>query len=174
MNARATRAATWSAMIALLAPACLLAAEVKVERGANLLKPTNKLDSWRFEQKDAGKGKMAADGDAIAFEVTDTGIESWHVQAVQTNLDLADGKEYVLTFKAKASADRPIQVNAMIDQEDWHAIGLTEMVDLTTDWKDFRYEFRAEQTVKNKNRISFLFGNEKGKVWLKDVTLSEK
>ena len=66
---------------------------------------------------------------------------------------------------------RMVQLNAMIDQEDWHTIGLTELADVTKEWKEFTYSFRAEQTAKAKNRISFLLGSEKGKVWLKDVTL---
>ena len=140
----------------------------------NLLKPTNKPDSWRFEQHDAAKGSMAAEDEAILFTVTETDGTDWHVQAAQTNLDLKDGKEYIVTFKAKASADRPVQLNAMIDQEDWHGIGLSEGVDLGKDWKDYKYEFKAEQTVVNKNRIGFVLGTEKGKVWIKDFVLVEK
>ena len=63
----------------------------------------------------------------------------------------------------------------MIDQDDWHQIGLSELVDFGKEWKDYKYEFRADQTVKNgKNRISFVLGGDKGKVWLKDVTLTAK
>jgi hypothetical protein len=162
-------------LAALLAPTPLPAADAKSDAKTNLLKPTNKLDTWRLEQHMEGKATMTVDGDAIAFDVTATGTEPWHVQATHTGLDLMDGKEYVLTFKAKASSDRSVQVNAMIDQDDWHNIGLSELADFAKEWKDYKYEFKADQTVKaGKNRVSFVLGGDKGKVWLKDVTLTAK
>ena len=141
---------------------------------ANLLKPTNKPENWRLEQHEQATGKMTAEDDAILFEVTEVDGTDWHVQAFQTPLDLKDGKTYVLTFKAKAAADRTMQVNAGIDQEDWHSIGLQENVDLTKDWKDYKYEFKADQVVAMKSRVGFQMGGDKGKIWVKEMVLGEK
>jgi hypothetical protein len=142
---------------------------------ANLLKPTNQVGSWRFEQHEQAKGAAKAADDAIEFEVTNADGEAWHVQAVQTGLDLKDGKAYVLRYKAKAEPARSIQVNAMIDQDDWHQIGLSEDVELTKDWKDYSTTFTAMDANKEKkNRVTFVLGGEKGKVWVKDATLTEK
>jgi hypothetical protein len=173
---RPVRAPALVASLAVALTACLLASAADAPKadGKSLLKPANKPDSWRFEQHEQGKGSIAADGDAIVFDVTAVDGTDWHVQAYQIDLDLKDGKEYVLTFKAKASADRSVHCNAMIDQEDWHPIGLDENVDLTKDWKDHKYEFKAENTAAKKNRVGFQLGNEKGKVWVKDMVLTEK
>jgi hypothetical protein len=57
------------------------------DAGANLLKPTNKVESWRFEEHEGGKGSMKADGDAMVFTITDVDGTDWHVQAVQPDLD---------------------------------------------------------------------------------------
>ena len=173
---RPVRAPAVVMSLAIALAACLLAsaADAPKSDAKNLLKPTNKPDSWRFEQHEQGKGSIAADGDAIVFDVTAVDGTDWHVQAYQIDLDLKDGKEYVVTFKAKASADRSVHYNAMIDQEDWHPIGLDENVDLTKDWKDYKYEFKAENTAAKKNRIGLQLGNENGKVWVKDMTLTEK
>jgi hypothetical protein len=142
---------------------------------ANLLKPTNKVDSWRFEQHEQAKGTAKAEDNAICFETTNADGEAWHVQAVQTGLDLQEGKEYTLSYKAKADPARTISVNSMIDIDDWHTIGLAEEVELTKDWKDFSTSFKVEGANKEKkNRISFILGGDKGKVWLKDVALTEK
>src|SRR5436305_8838228 len=134
----------------------------------NLLKPANKVENWRFEQHEDGKGKISVDGDAILFEVTNSDGTDWHVQAFQTPLDLKDGKEYTITFKAKADEMREIDVEAGIDQEDWHMIGLQEKVDLGKDWKEYKYTFTASDTKPNKNRVGFVMGAAKGKVWVKD------
>jgi hypothetical protein len=140
----------------------------------SILKPTNKPESWIFEQHETAKGTCIAEGDAIVFNVTESDGTDWHVQAEQIDLDLKDGKEYVVTFKAKASADRTVTLSAAIHQEDWHNIGLSEGVEMTKDWKDFKYEFKADQTVAGKNRIGFVLGNDKGKVWVKEMTLTAK
>jgi hypothetical protein len=141
----------------------------------NLLPPAKQLDSWRFEQHESAKGNIKAEGDGVALTVTETDGTEWHVQAARPNLELKDGKQYTLAFKAKADADRTIQVNAMIDQDDWHPIGLNETPELTKDWKTYEYTFTAENVAgMKKNRITLVIGNEKGTVLIKDMTLTEK
>ena len=141
----------------------------------NLGKPSNKSESWRFEQHEAGKGTMKIDGDAAVFETTNTDGEDWHVQAIMTGLDLKEGKEYVVTFKAKGEPARTIRLSANIDQDDWHAIGLGEEVELTKDWKDYSFTFKAENIAADKkNRVGFTLGADKGKVMVKDLTITEK
>jgi len=137
----------------------------------NILKPVNKAENWRFEQHEDGKGKISVDGDAILFDVTNVDGTDWHVQAFQTPLDLKDGKEYTLTFKAKADDTREVDVEAGIDQEDWHMIGLQEKAELTKEWKDYKYTFTANDVKANKNRLGFVLGSAKGKVWVKDLVL---
>ena len=168
------RTVTFLSAAAFMLSLAALPATFGADAKKNLLKATNQPATWRFEQHELGKGTMAVDGDAIMFDVTEVGAEEWHVQVVQTGIDLTDGKEYVLTFKAKATPDRSMALNAMVDEDDWHTIGLTDLAEVGADWKDFKYDFKAESTSKGKSRISFHLGNVKGKLWLKDVTLTEK
>jgi hypothetical protein len=140
----------------------------------NLLNPTNKVESWRWEEHEGGKGAVKADGDAIVFHVAKVTGTDWHVQAVQTNLDLKDGHEYTLKFKAKCDSGCTIGINAMIDQEDWHQIGLNEQITTSKEYKEYQYTFRADGVVPKKNRISVLLGFEAGTVFVKDMTLTEK
>jgi len=137
----------------------------------NILKPANDVKNWRFEQHEEGKGKMSVEGDAILFEVTNADGTEWHVQAFQTPLDLKNGKEYTITFKAKADDTREVGVQAGIDEEDWHNIGLEEKAELTKEWKDYKYTFTANDVKANKNRVGFVLGGAKGKVWVKDLAL---
>jgi hypothetical protein len=141
----------------------------------NLGKPSNKAENWRFEQHEAAKGTMKIDGDAAVFETTNTDGEDWHVQAIMTGLDLKEGKEYVVTFKAKGEPARTIRIGGNIDMDDWHAIGLGEDVELTKDWKDYSFTFKAENVAADKkNRVGFTLGADKGKVMVKDLTITEK
>jgi len=65
-------------------------------------------------------------------------------------------------------------VNAMIDQDDWHQIGLNEEVQLKKEYNEFSFEFTASDTVAKKNRISFVLGSSKGTVSIKELTLVAK
>lgn len=156
--------------LALMASFLALAEESK-----SLLKPTNKVESWRFEQHEGGTGSLKADGDAIAFTVTEADGTDWHVQAVQTGLDLKAGNEYVVKFQIKASESRSVGLHGNIDQEDWHSIGLHETVFASTEFKPHEFTFTASDVAPNgKNRISFVLGEGKGTVWVKDLTLTAK
>lgn len=140
-----------------------------------LKKDSAKPASWQFEQHEGGKGSMKADDDAILFDVTAVDGEAWHVQTFMHDTEFTEGKEYTLTYKAKAEPARSITATATIDEDDWHAIGLQEDVELAKDWKEQTHTFKAENVTKpSKNRLGFFLGNEKGKVWIKDLTLTEK
>jgi len=140
----------------------------------NLLKPANKEESWRLEVAGDSKAAMKIDGDSVVFETSTVDSTDWHVQAVQTDLDLKDGKSYTIKFKAKSPDNVSITVNAMIDQEDWHQIGFNEEVQLGKEFKDFSFDFTASDTVTKKNRISFVLGGSKGQVSIKELTLKSK
>lgn len=152
----------------------LLASTLFVSEPVNLLKPTNKEGSWRLEKAGDTKSELKIEEDAVVFRTTVVDSTDWHVQAVQTNLDLKDQKDYVIKFKAKSPEEISITVNAMIDQEDWHQIGLNEEVQLKKEYNEFRFEFTANETVDKKNRISFVLGNSKGTVFIKELTLTAK
>jgi hypothetical protein len=159
----------------LAASLCLVAGLVALaDEPKNLLKPVNKVESWRFEEHEGGKGSVKVDGDAIVFHTTNVTGTDWHVQAIQTDLDLKDGQEYTLAFKARCDSSCLIGVHAMIDQEDWHQIGLGEQILLDKEYKEHKFTFRADGVVPKKNRISIVLGFEKATVWVKEMTLVEK
>ena len=78
-------------------------------------------------------------------------------------------------FKAKTDAMREVSVQGGIDQEDWHLVGLDEKAELGKEWKDFKYTFTAMDvnTKEKKNRVGFVLGGAKGKVWVKDLDLKQ-
>jgi len=161
-------------MKALIAVGCLLFSAILADAPTNLLKPANQLDSWRVESTDGGKCTATIKDDAIVFDVTEVDSTDWHVQAVQTDLDLKDGTTYVLRFKAMSPENKSIAVNAMIDEEDWHQIGLQEESYLGKEYREVKMEFRATDVIAKKNRISFVLGQSKGTVHIKDLSLTAK
>jgi hypothetical protein len=140
----------------------------------NLLKPANDVESWQLELSEGGEGKMEVEGDAIAFHVTKTTGTNWHVQAYQTGLDLKDGQQYVIKFKMKAVDSTEVLLIGLINQDDWHEIGLHEELMPTKDFTDYDFTFTASNVVKDSNRIGFVLGASSGIVTIKDLSLTAK
>jgi hypothetical protein len=149
--------------------ACLFAADKPAE--TNVVKKTDDVANWRLEQHEEAKATITAAEGAIVFDVTKEDGTEWHVQAFQTPVDLKDGQAYVVTFQAKADAERTAKVQAGIDVDDWHTVGLDEEVTLGKEWKKYEYKFTAADTKPMKNRIGFVVGNAKGKVYVKDLVV---
>ncbi|HEX2854030.1 MAG TPA: carbohydrate binding domain-containing protein [Opitutaceae bacterium] len=161
--------------ISLLAFACFTVVVAAANAPLSLLKPAAKIENWDLEQHDGAKAAVKLDDDAIAVTVEAITGTDWNVQLIQAGLDLKEGKSYEVSFKAKASVSRAIQVYAGVAEDDYHAIGLDEFLSISKNWTEFRSVFKAENVAaKNNNRLGFLLGQEKGTVWLKDVTLVAK
>jgi hypothetical protein len=140
----------------------------------NLLKATNDPDSWQLELTEGGKGDMKAAGDAIMFTTTETDGTNWHVQAYQTAIDLKNGKDYVVRFKMKAPQANEILLMGIINQDDWHEVGLHEEIGASADFQPYEFVFTAADAVPGNNRIGFILGADKGTVSVKDMTLMER
>lgn len=163
----------------LLFPLVALAADEAPPKDAkpeatNLLKPTNDVESWLFEVSGDGDGEMKVDGDTVVFDVTKTDNENWHVQAYQTEIPLKEGKDYVVKFKLKAPDASEILLLGLINEEDWHEIGLHETLGPSDDFKEYEFTFTATDVKESNNRIGFVLGGSKGTVSVKDLSLSEK
>lgn len=152
----------------------LVAGQCLAADAENVLKPTNKPESWRLEQHEGAKATMEAEGEAIVFNVTQTDDTDWHAQVFQTDLDFKEGAEYTVTFKAKADAERELRIQASIDEEDWHNIGLDEAVQAGKEWKEYSYSFKAADVKAKKNRLGFVLGGAKGKVWVENLVVKAK
>ena len=149
------------------------AADKKAAATDNVLKPTADVKNWRLEQHEEAKATIAAADGAVVFDVTNEDGTDWHVQAFQTPVDLKNDVEYRVTFKAKADAERAVKVQAGIDEDDWHVVGLDEEVTLGKEWKEYEYKFTATDTRAMKNRVGFVMGMAKGKVYVKDLVVAQ-
>lgn len=127
-------------------------------------------DRWTLEAPAPAEATMTAADGVLRAVLTQPGREAWHFQLHQTSLDLTDGMTYTVAFRARADERRPIRVNVRIDQADWHMCGLDVPVELSPDWRDYRYVFTASRTVPNHCRLSFTLGNVPGAVELAEIS----
>ncbi|MGO8672264.1 MAG: hypothetical protein ACLQVD_12965 [Capsulimonadaceae bacterium] len=117
----------------------------------------------------AGADQTARD---ITVNVAAADGTEWHTQAEIDGLTFQEGAEYTVNFRAKADAARQIGVYTSIDQADWHGVGLSTGLPLTTDWQNYHYVFTAHDVVPGHCRVSFLLGKQTGTLWIAGLTVS--
>lgn len=94
----------------------------------------------------------------------------WAVQLQQPGLSLASGRSYLLSFYAKASANRTIQ--AAIQQTGApYALYILQTVNVSTDWQHFTVPVRINTSDPNA-AVNFNLANATGQVWLDNVSLT--
>ncbi|HZO87503.1 MAG TPA: carbohydrate binding domain-containing protein [Chthonomonadaceae bacterium] len=109
---------------------------------------------------------------AVHIAVAALGKENWHIQLYQAGLNLAEDAPYTLTFWARADRPRPLSVQAALDRQDWHNVGLNaERIPLTTAWQKFTLSFTAHRTLPDHNRLIFILGDALGAVDLAGLAL---
>lgn len=143
------------------------------EEPQNVLKPPYKMESWRLEEHEGGKGALKVEEKSLVISSTKVTGTDWHVQAVMTGIELTEGKEYLLRFKTKADGFVNLGVNMGIDEEDWHTVGLSEQLSVGKTAAQQEFRFRAENVhTKGKNRLTFVIGYETCQVTITDLVLS--
>jgi hypothetical protein len=99
------------------------------------------------------------------------GTDTWHLLLNRRGFGLQEGHSYTLVFWAKASAPCSLGVSAYQTAPPWGSLGLHTTVNLTTDWKRYRFTFAANQDYPPA-RITFGdFANALGTYWLAGVSL---
>lgn len=97
--------------------------------------------------------------------------QAWNLQLNQPNLAVVKDHEYVLRFRARAAAARPISVALGRAYGDYDTLGFYREVALTKNWQPF--EFIFSPTVGDGNaRIFFDLGQEAHDVELADIVLA--
>lgn len=153
--------------------------------GPNLLQNgdfQHESDRWTTELGGgAAKGQLewiggaempeGATGRILRVRVTAIDSTNWHVQVHQTGLDLKESEPYTLTFWARADRARPLSINATVDKDDFHWIGLSNQIGLTTEWRKFNLVFTATRTLRSHNRLGFVLGDAVGAIDLAGVML---
>ncbi len=147
---------------------------IRIRLGDNLLSPSTGLDGWRLETAEGGVGSIRSHEGAIEFNTTKVTGTNWHVHGYQSPVELEEGGEYVLKFKLKSPDRCPVTVIALINQADWHEVGLNEYIHPTTEYTEQEFTFRAHSVVPGNNRISFELGESTGRVYVKDIELKKK
>ncbi|NLD50571.1 MAG: hypothetical protein GX660_25805, partial [Clostridiaceae bacterium] len=99
--------------------------------------------------------------------------EDYGVQFKQLGIKLEKGKNYRLSFYAKADRERAINVSYMQNESPWNGYGLAANFDLKKQWGLYSVEFTVNREVTSDSKVSFILGGSLGKVWIDDIKLEE-
>ncbi len=115
---------------------------------------------WHLERDDQCKASWSIERGGpggkpfLRVRVERMGRENWIPQFAQPDLRFKKGQVYTLTFRARASSERKMQVNAMMAHEPWRQLGFYTSVELTTDWRSYTLAFVPNADEPN-GRITF-------------------
>ncbi|WP_226681728.1 Ig-like domain-containing protein [Sutcliffiella horikoshii] len=111
--------------------------------------------SWKNEsfideiQVVDGKAKITVP----QFDASGTGAEKWAVQFKQTELQLLENKEYLVSFDASSSVDREME---LVVQNNAYNRVFEKTISLTEERKRYTYSFKA--TAEELVELNFLLG----------------
>lgn len=122
---------------------------------------------------------------AAAFEIKDTGDQDWKIQLKQNDIKMMKGKKYKITFDAKTTLATGRKIKYAIQRDGssdnvWTQYADGEVIDLTTSYKKFEYEFTMKEATDLHSIFTFSMGAVDGKqiktthtVYIDNVTLEE-
>ena len=99
------------------------------------------------------------------------GNEKWGFQLNRDGLSMLANQPYTLTFWARADRRRRISINLWKDKQPFNFLGFTGYADISTDWRQYSFVFRPQETEPGSVRLNFNFGNNTGTIQLAEVEL---
>lgn len=134
---------------------------------------------WQLEQHSPASGVMVIDGQyayagkrSMRVVVLQSDNVGWHLQFKYPKLSIQKDSLYTVTVAARADANRSIELVLLKDSSPWTYLG-GERLELTTDWKVYRFSFKAPETYAADIRLSFNLGFETGSYWFDEVNFSQ-
>jgi hypothetical protein len=139
----------------------------------SILAPTLNLDDWATESYNGDWGDDHVTAGAIVANCVRTDGTGWHFQIHQDNVTLLEGKKYTLLFDARADQPSGLWVEAVVDQGDFHDVGLHQHVNIGTAWRAYRMTFTAHKVIPGHILApQFEMGEQVGTIRLANISLA--
>ena len=136
---------------------------------------TDEVD-WNFLLFTSGIGSAEITDNSIVITTKDDGDKPHSVQLVQREMPMKKGHSYKVTFDAKASGERKMQVCVSAPNAGWVRYLEDTDVELTTDWQTYEYDFTMTKKSDPTGRLEFNMGdcdNTTETIYITNVRLEE-
>ena len=103
--------------------------------------------------------------ESVVITVSAADSTDYHIRLTQAPTNLTDGNIYTVRFRAKADQPRDIKLYGQTDHGDFHAVGLDTAFQLSSQWTDYTFSFKATGAEpKHVSCPQFLLGSQTGTV----------
>lgn len=147
--------------------------EKKPEAGADAFSPPGSPNPWRLGTNAGDAAELQSlpgEGMRVVFRKP-PGKELWDVQLDRRPGPVVKGRQYRLSFRARAPKPRPIAVALSQDHEPWENLGFYQEVNLAPEWKMFH--LAATPTSNDERaRLQFYLGGSDVPVEIQTVQWS--
>jgi hypothetical protein len=128
---------------------------------------------WEFFASRADLAKIdAPQPNLVTIRIAPAdGTKPWDVEWSKPGISLSKDLPLDISFRAKATQPRTIQIRFQENHAPWHPIGLDQPVELTTDWKEYRLTGTASASDNNA-RVTFQLGGAPDQISITDVQFS--
>lgn len=132
---------------------------------------------WGHWAGDGGASSVAIVNGVLEYNVTNIGNLTYSNQFSQTQRIIENGKIYMLEFKAKADAPRPMIVK-IEDPANGYMTYFDRTIDLTSDWVTYQMYIIVTNPSTTTGKVGFFLGrigstSVATKVYLDDVVITE-
>ncbi len=134
------------------------------------------LVRWKPEMHSGAKSSVTADegGQAIRWEATQTGKESWSLQLSSGRTQIRADQVYQLRFRARSESGNELGISCAKAADDWNNLGLNETIKLGTNWQSFEFRIVAQDFSDTVGaRLVFSLKNRLGVVEIGDLSCRE-
>lgn len=132
---------------------------------------------WQFAVGNFGGQAKASvetleEGNFAKIEISSGGTQSYAIQLIQ-HMPMIEGYSYMVSFDAKASAERNFFVSPSGDLDNaWEKYGLYE-ASVGTEVSNHNFVFEMNSKTDPTARLEFNLGNKGGTVWIGNVSVTE-
>jgi len=109
-------------------------------------------------------------GQYAHIDINNGGNANWKVQLVQNGISLEQGKEYEISFRAKANSPRELYIETSNAAGSNYGGG---SVDIGTIWADHSIPFTMNSASDINARLNFHVGGSTNKIRLDDISIKE-
>lgn len=126
---------------------------------------------WELSKNDGAAGTLTNVNGEAQVSITNAGTNLWSISLIQKGLKVEQGKQYYLSFDAKATAARTIKAGVGMSVDPW-ATYTYPTVNLTTTMQHFSFPFTMSQATDNAARIVMDMGQNAEDITFDNISLA--
>ncbi len=125
---------------------------------------------WEFFAARPGLGSIKGDSpNVVSIQINPgNGIKPWDVEWTKAGISLTKDLPLEVSFRAKATQAGSVYVRFQENHAPWRSLGIDQKVELSSDWKDFKFTGAASDADSNA-RVAFQLGGASGQISIADL-----